>query len=73
MRIRILSLLPALVLTLAWVGSASIAHAQERVRIPQESLVDLTDLEQVIATGKRFEQARRWGQARMPYAQAVRN
>jgi carboxyl-terminal processing protease len=73
MRIRILSLLPALVLTLAWVGSASIAHAQERVRIPQESLVDLTDLEQVIATGKRFEQERRWGEALMHYEQAVRN
>lgn len=72
MRIRILSLLPALVLTLAWVGSAPTVRGQERVRIPQESLVDLADLEQVIATGKRFEQERRWGEALMHYEQAVR-
>ncbi|MDP6058223.1 MAG: hypothetical protein QGH33_04990, partial [Pirellulaceae bacterium] len=72
MRIRILSLLPALILTLAWVGSASDLHAQERVLIAQESLVDLAELERVIAAGQLFERERRWGEALMHYEQAVR-
>lgn len=72
MRIRILSLLPALILTLAWVGSASDLHAQERVLIAQESVVDLAELERVIAAGDLFEREQRWGEALMHYEQAVR-
>jgi carboxyl-terminal processing protease len=72
MRNRILSLLPALILTLAWVTSPSDLAGQERVRIPQESHVDLADLTQVISAGERFEREQRWGEALMHYEQAVR-
>ena len=72
MRIRILSLLPALTLTLAWVGSTPDLQAQERVRIPLESPVDLAELERVIAAGEQFEREQRWGDALVHYEQAVR-
>lgn len=73
MRTRILSLLPALLLTLAWAVLAPPSPAQEQVRIAQEALVDVAELEQVLATGERFERERRWGEALMHYEQAVRS
>jgi carboxyl-terminal processing protease len=72
MRIRIHALLPILLLTLAWVGLTPELRGQEQVRIAQEALVDLAELDQVIAAGERFEQERRWGEALMHYEQAVR-
>lgn len=72
MRIRILSLLPALFLTLVGIGLAPQSGAQERTRIAQDSLVDVAELDQVIAAGERFERERRWGEALMHYEQAVR-
>jgi len=72
MRNRILSQLSALLLVLAWLAPTPALYSQEQVRIAQEALVDLAELEQVIATGQQFEQERRWGEALMHYEQAVR-
>ncbi len=72
MRTRIHSLLPAVLCTLAWLSLAPGLPAQEQVHIAQEALVDLAELDQVIAAGERFERERRWGEALMHYEQAVR-
>ena len=52
MRIRILSLLPALFLTLVGIGLAPQSGAQERTRIAQDSLVDVAELDQVEGVGR---------------------
>ncbi len=72
MRIRIHALLPALLLTLAWVTSTVDLRAQEPVRVDPQTSVDLAELDQVIAAGERYEKQRRWGEALMHYEQAVR-
>jgi carboxyl-terminal processing protease len=58
-----------LTLTLGW-STATPLPAQQR--IPQDALVNVAELEQVLRVGEQLEREQRWGEALAHYEEAVR-
>ena len=64
--LRKLPFISALILALASMASA------QRVHIPSSALLDLEEIQQVVAEGQRLEQSSKWGDALTHYEDAIK-